>query len=79
MSKIPDTTTKLQVIFELGPVTTIVLIQMLFVTLKLMNHIGWQWQFVFLPLWIVLLIITGTAILGLLYWVTSNFILRRKG
>jgi hypothetical protein len=79
MSKAPDTTSKLQVIFELGPVTTIVLIQMLFVTLKLMNHIDWQWEFVFLPLWIILLIISGTAILGLLYWVTSNFIFRRKG
>jgi len=78
MPKNLEGTQKIQVVFELGPVTTIVLIQLLLVILKLTQTVAWTWMQIFIPLWVILLIIVGSMLIGSVYWVTSNFILGRK-
>jgi len=79
MNKDESKNIKIQLIFELGPVTTVILVQLMLVLLKITNYLPtWSWPTVFIPIWIVLLIICGTVILGFLYWVATTFILRRK-
>ena len=68
----------INIVFEVGPVTQFIIVQILLVTLKLTNFLNWSWTKVFIPLWIVLLIISSAAVLGLLYWATSTFIFQRK-
>ena len=42
------------------------LLAVLFIGLKLTNHIDWSWWWVLAPLWAPLGVIAGTAVIGLL-------------
>jgi len=69
---------KVNVTVELGPVTSILLVQLMLIWLKAFQHLDWPWAFILIPLWIIALIISGSIVIGFVYWVTSNFLLGRK-
>jgi len=46
---------------------------LIFLTLKLTNHINWSWWWIFSPFWIPLLIAVGLGLVWLILWVKDKF------
>ena len=45
----------------------VIILTLIFITLKLMGHIAWAWVWVLSPMWIWLLVILGLMVLALLF------------